>query len=249
MHLWSQSSGAQGRDRWELREGIGGRKRKKKEEGNEKMKEMRDKKPDLFLVSVLKVKSEERKKEERERKRDGEEKKWRRGRDRAGEEEEEEGGVARWSDPAANQWIRRRTAVPAAARSDEGPRTVAPARRESNGRASARKDRTRGGIGAHSASGGRRYGRTGETARRRADEEQRHGEARCARTSLRHDDDIGSGGRDAATPAKNSKRCDNGEVAMTLARFRRRARRRPELQCSGGDGSCARRAAMAIVTR
>ncbi|KAK9166735.1 hypothetical protein Scep_001926 [Stephania cephalantha] len=57
MHLWSQSSGAQGRDRWELREGIGGRKRKKKEEGNEKMKEMRDKKPDLFLVSVLKVKS------------------------------------------------------------------------------------------------------------------------------------------------------------------------------------------------
>ncbi|KAK9160890.1 hypothetical protein Syun_007231 [Stephania yunnanensis] len=38
MHLWSQSSGAQGRDRWELRwelkEGIGGRKRKKKEEGD-----------------------------------------------------------------------------------------------------------------------------------------------------------------------------------------------------------------------
>ncbi|KAK9100581.1 hypothetical protein Scep_024011 [Stephania cephalantha] len=33
MHLWSQSSGAQGRDRWELKEGIGGRKRKKKEEG------------------------------------------------------------------------------------------------------------------------------------------------------------------------------------------------------------------------
>ncbi|KAK9107133.1 hypothetical protein Syun_023144 [Stephania yunnanensis] len=36
MHLWSQSSGAQGRDRWELREAIGGRKRKKKEEGSEK---------------------------------------------------------------------------------------------------------------------------------------------------------------------------------------------------------------------
>ncbi|KAK9143287.1 hypothetical protein Syun_012687 [Stephania yunnanensis] len=50
MHLWSQSSGAQGRDRWELREGIGGRKRKKKEEGSEKMKEMRDKKPDLVCL-------------------------------------------------------------------------------------------------------------------------------------------------------------------------------------------------------
>ncbi|KAK9099482.1 hypothetical protein Syun_026527 [Stephania yunnanensis] len=57
MHLWSQASGARGRDRWEFKEGIyrwefkariGGRKRKKKEEGSEKNEgNERHEKPDL----------------------------------------------------------------------------------------------------------------------------------------------------------------------------------------------------------
>ncbi|KAK9094218.1 hypothetical protein Scep_025687 [Stephania cephalantha] len=129
----------------------------------------------------------------------------------SGEEEEER--VARQSDPAANQWIRRRTSGSrAAARSDEGHETVAPARRESS-QAGARiglrwqhrqpdcSRRVRGRAGVVD-----RASRRGGAA----DEEQRHGWRASGGTLLATSDamDIGSGG----VRARHCRRANSSDL-------------------------------------
>ncbi|KAK9094611.1 hypothetical protein Scep_026080 [Stephania cephalantha] len=177
-------------------------------------------------------KKKEKNREERERKRDRK-KKWRRGRDRAGEEEEE--GVARRSDPAANQRIRRRTGISRrrlAATRGRGrwlQRGGSPA-----GRA-ALQHRTRGSIGAQQQW---RTAGVDRPARRRDGEPARSSDmaAAPARTSCGVTEHR-FGWRDAATPA-----------VTPAARHRRGGSDACAASASGGAGDW-RAAAAATAAR
>ncbi|KAK9139593.1 hypothetical protein Scep_009274 [Stephania cephalantha] len=82
------------------------------------------------------------------------------------------------ADPASNRRFQ------AAARNYEGPRTVAPARRESSRASGAAASDSRQHRRTAAVADGW-CGRTGETTRRRAGEEQRHGSSACADQLLR----------------------------------------------------------------